>query len=119
MNSLLTLVEDNPLLKKWMNLCKLDQELQSFGDEVGSNFSNEVDAKVAVPSELSHYGSEFASINDDIKTLKALRAEEERLNSEIVHTQKELETAKTNRKYTIIAIVVMAVLAYLMFVAKR
>ena len=119
MNSLLTLVEDNPLLKKWMNLCKLDQELQSFGDEVGSNFSDEVSTEITIPSELSHYGSEFVSINDDIKTLKALRSEEERLNSEIVQTQKELETAKTNRKYTIIAIVVMAVLAYLMFVAKR
>ena len=109
MESLLTLIENNSLLKKWINSCRLENKMHELKDKIKSDFQDETGAVVNLPSDLSAYGAEFLTLNENIKSLKDLRNEEQRLKNEIVKAEQELEQARKKRKNIIIASVAAVV----------
>jgi hypothetical protein len=117
MESLLTLIEDNPLLKKWVNLCRIEQNMHKLSENLKSNIANETGVEISVPSDISKYGADFATINENIKTLKALRNEENSLKQEIAKLEVELENARKKRKNIIIASVVGVIILIIVLIS--
>lgn len=117
MESLLTLIEENPLLKKWVNLCRIEQSAHELNENIKNNFINETGAEVRVLSDLSVYGADFANINENIKALKDLRNKESNLQQEIAQTEVALENARKKRKNIIIASVVAAVILIIVLIS--
>lgn len=117
MESLLTLIEDNPILKKWINSCRLERDLYEFCENAKNNFSNEKGMELKVPNDLSDYVAGFKAVNEKNVALKALRAEESKLMQEIAQLETDVEKAKKVRKNIIIAVVfiVLSLVIYLMF----
>jgi len=117
MESLLTLIEEHPLLKKWVNSCKLEQNMHELRDNIKNHITNEIGAEVRVPSDISEYSVDFLVINENIKKLKALRAEENVLIQKISQTEIEIDKARKKRKNIILASAIGSIILIIVLIS--
>lgn len=119
-DSIITLVKDNPFLKKWLYKHALLQMLKSEEAKAKEMVKNESNAKFLVNRELTEYCGNLAEINSALQTIHNLRDEENKIKQEITNAKEELQSEKINRqnliKYCIIASIAVAIIIIILII---
>lgn len=94
-----------------MHLKFLSDKLRSEKVKAESMVNSESASEMTVDIDLQKYSGDLAEINEDLRTIHALRDEERRLRGEIDATQKRLQKAKKTKKNLIIIAIIAIVVA--------
>lgn len=115
MESLLTLVENHPLLKKWVDLCRKEQGLSKLrGDFMSKSPRGGV---VLISKDLYEYAADFEMVNRNAKALSVLMTEESNLRAEIAQIEDSLRYMRAKRKKIIISSICIVVILIITYIA--
>lgn len=114
--SIFSFIDENQFVRAWLHRKSLSNELSANRAKAESMVKHESKSSLVVDGELAKYSSTLNEINKDLETIHSLRAEETRLNGEIVTVQAQLQRAKKTKK-TLIILAVIAVIAICIAIA--
>lgn len=115
MESLLTLVEGHPLLKKWVDLCRKEQDLHKLKKDF--MLKSPIGWEVRIPKDLYEYAADFEMVNKNAKALSELMTEESNLRAEIAQIEDSLKYMRAKRKKIIIGSICIVVILIISYIA--